>query len=113
MKLTRVINVENLDEYVVGDIIKFKKNTSFTGGKATEGFVNEWDKGNEVLFDIEDCKTENYKELTIDDVDDYDVLEVDVEGYNEHRNLIETKYEITDVWDSGEMGYITVFLKEI
>lgn len=92
--------------------MEFKKNTSWSGENSTESFVNEWNKGVEVVIFWEDVDSKLVKKLTTDDIDEYDVLECDIYKYDEYRNIKDITLNVVDISDGREdVGYVKIELK--
>jgi hypothetical protein len=89
---------------------KFNINSSWSGEEAKESFVNEWNKGVEVVFYLK-SGIEFFKKIIEQDLDKCDAGIEDILLYDEYRNIIELELEIIDISDGREdVGYIEIEL---
>ena len=111
MKLTRIISVfeYQLEDFQEGKTYDLIKNESWSGPNSKQSFVNEWDKGIEIVIHFENARDEDFRKLTLDDVNDYDIFDCDIEVYDEYRALKNKTLKIIDFADGREdIGYIEV-----
>jgi len=120
MKLTRVMSFSKYDtdelinKFVDGEItsMKFKKGSSWSGMNGNEGFVNETQYGVEIFVWWNEVDEKLVKKVTTEDIDEYDIMDIDIEKYDEYRNLEEVNLKIEDIADGREdVGYVEIYVK--
>ena len=119
MLLSRIISLseseanEIIQKWIDGDLdyMKINKNTSWSGENSKESFVNEWDKGVQVVLFIKNADKNLFKKLTESDLNECDAGIEDILKYDEHRNIEDLNMKIDDISDGREdVGYIEIEL---
>ena len=111
MKLTRKMSIftNEIEELEEGKTYLVTNNQSWSGGNTKQEFINEWEKDIEVIIFFKNAKKDDFRKLTIDDVDETDVYDCDIELYDEHRANKEIELKIIDFSDGREdVGYIEI-----
>jgi hypothetical protein len=117
MLLSRIISLsesevnEMIEKFLDGDLetMKINKNTSWSGQNSKESFVNEWDKGVQVVLFIKNADKNLFKKIT--DLKNCDAGIEDILKYDEYRNINELNMKVDDISDGREdVGYIEIEL---
>lgn len=110
MKLSKIISVfeSDIEDFEEGQILKIKKDDSWSGEENNKEFVNEWNKGVKILINF-NAKKDDFTKLKMSDVDEIDILEIDIDEYDEYRANREIQCIIKDFSDGREdIGYIVI-----
>lgn len=122
MLLSRIISIsisevnEMIEKYLDGElrVMTIYKNSSWSGENSKESFVNEWDKGCQVVLFIKNADERLFKKITENDIGTTgcDAYIEDILKYDEHRNIKELTMKIDDISDGREdVGYVEITLK--
>jgi hypothetical protein len=88
MRLSRIMSYDDsaVEELFEQKTISFKKDTSWSGENSKQSFQCETDYGTEIVLFYENADLTKFRKLTINDIDESDVMECDIELYDEYRN---------------------------